>query len=78
MEEAKHRRQLQQPDPILQIRACDLPNGLLPTFGYVIGRVLKVRMEEMHERKVTENSVSIKSCIATVAKAVAQPGGGEG
>ena len=70
MEEAKHRRRLQQPDPILQIRACDLSNDLLPTVGDVIGRVLKVRMGEVHERKVAENSVSIKSCIATAAKGV--------
>ena len=70
MEEDKHRRRLQQPDPILQIRACDLSNDLLPTVGDVIGRVLKVRMGEVHERKMAENSVSIKSSIATVAKGV--------
>ena len=52
----------------MQIRACDLPNDLLPAVGDVIERVLKVRMEEMNERKVAENSASIKSCIATVAK----------
>ena len=37
-----------------------------------MGRILKVKLEEMKERSIKENCVSVKLCIATVAQKVVE------
>ena len=67
MEEVELRRQLKRPHPQLGIYPCDLPHNQLPTIQQVLGRIMKIRLDEMHDRKVGENMVSIKACIHKVA-----------
>ena len=72
MHEAEFRRMLKLPDTQLEITPCDLPPNVLPRVGEVLGRILKVRLEEMKERGTTEKCVSVKSRIATVAEEVVE------
>ena len=55
---------LKQPNKQLEITQCDLPSNLLPRVGErkILGRIWMVRLEEMRERNVKENCVSIKLC----------------
>ena len=59
MDDIQYRKLLKQPDIQLEITPGDLPQNLLPTVGDVLGRVLKVSLEEMRGGNVQEKSVPI-------------------
>ena len=64
------RKKLKAPHKQFGAQACDLPQNQLPTNGQVIGKILKLRQEEMKARNVTENLVSVHTCISSVVREV--------
>ena len=67
MDEVEYRRRLKKPHRQLEIMPCDLPHNQLPTTGQVLGKVMKIRLEEMRDKNVEEKMISIKKCIRDVA-----------
>ena len=63
---------MKEPHPQLGVMPCDLPRNQLPTCAQVVGRIMKMRLEEMEKRGVEERQISTKKLISAVSAEVRQ------
>ena len=70
MDGVKFKRALKEPHPQFGVLPCDLPPTQLPTRGEVIGRIMKRRLEYIHEMNISANRLGIKPIIRDVAEEV--------
>ena len=67
MEGTSFRNKMKQPHPQFAVKPCDLFPMQLPTREQVVGRIMRLRLEEMERRDVAVDMVSVKSCVSQVA-----------
>ena len=72
MDGVAFRKKMKQPHAQLGVTPCDLPRNQLPTCAQVVGRIMKMRLEEMETRGFEERQISTKKLISAVSAEVRQ------
>ena len=70
MDGVKLKKELMKPHPQFGVYPCDLSPTQLPKCGEVIGRVMKRRLEVIHQKDVNVRQVELKPIIKEVAEEV--------
>ena len=70
MDEVKLKMELMKPHPQFGVFPCDLCPSRLPKQGEVIGRIMKRRLELMHQKNADVRLVELRPIIKEVAEEV--------
>ena len=70
MDGINFKKELKKPHPQFGVLPCDLCPSQLPKRGDVIGRIMKRRLEQMHEKDLNIRQVELNPIIREVAEEV--------
>ena len=68
MEGITFKRELKKRHPQFGVLPCDLCPSQLPKRGDVVGRIMKRRLEEMHEKDANIRQVELRPIIGELAR----------